>query len=212
MTTLAALHIEGKGTWIAADQMLSGDGLRTGPVQKWTLGPNGYAVGVAGSARTLNVMQEEAGALLAGHPDLGTFTMRLRATLEDHGFVPGIPGGCGPQHWGQIFMVAWPNGLWVFDNSLYGLVIPSGVLWADGSGRDFALAAGHLTQNHPDPMHRVTLAVETASHFDESSGMGVWSKHLVATQPIKASAKVVSHPVPRRKAKTAPGPKRRVAR
>jgi len=195
MTTLVGLHLEGRGTWIAADQMVSGDGIKSGPVQKWTLGPGGYAIGAAGSARTLNLLDDEGDRLMRGNPTPGQVVMRLRAALEHYGFAPGIPGGVGPQIWGQNIILASPVGLWALDQSFFIWPIQSGQLWADGSGRDFAIGAGHMTRDHEDPAYRVVSAVEAASTYDENSGMGVFVHHLTPAQIAPKPVKKLTKPV-----------------
>jgi hypothetical protein len=193
VTTLVGLHIEGRGTWIASDQMISGDGLKSGgPMPKWVLGPGGYAVGVAGHARAVTVLQEGAKRLLGDNPTPGEFVLRVRATLEDHGFVPGVPNGVGPQVWGQSLMLASPLGLWTFDEAFFWWRVPPGLLVADGSGRDFALGASYLSNTSEDPAWRVTVAVEAANAFDEASGMGVFMRHLspdLVAKPTKKPAR-----------------------
>lgn len=176
MTTLVALHIDGKGTWIGSDRMLTGS-VKSEVQSKWAVHPNGFAIGTAGAARALNILEVECDTLLQGRPPPNEFIRRLRAVLEGHGYVPMVESP-GPQIWGQDFLLASPNGIWAIDPALFIHHVPANKLWAEGSGRDYAFGAGYMTEGHEDPLFRVTSALDAAANFDDATGSGAWVAHL----------------------------------
>lgn len=185
MTTLAGLHIPGKGTWIASDSQATSDNLKIGPVGKWVR-RGAWAVGCAGDFKTICVMQGQTDTLLNGATSAGEVVQRLEKLLVTNNFAAGSDGPFGPPIWGQSFLIASDHGLWDVDMSLGLFAVPANTLWAAGSGRDFALGAGFGAAQNPDAAERVRLAIEAAMAFDVMSGHGGWFDHIASETTIPA--------------------------
>lgn len=184
MTTLVGLHCAGQGTWIGADSQTTADNLRMGPVSKWVR-KGRWAVGCAGNLRTLYLMQTESDGLLDGVRSVDEVLRRLERLMANHNYAAATLEPFGPPSWGQSFLIASDEGLWDIDISLSVLPIPSGTLWACGSGRDFALGAGHAAAE-ADPDRRVRAAMDAAITYDVLTGHGMFIDHLV---PIASADK-----------------------
>jgi hypothetical protein len=179
MTTLAGLHIPGQGTWIGADRRITSDNVKLGPVCKWVTRGE-WAIGCAGDYKTLNVLQAEAALVLEATKDPQHIVHRLEKAMVKHNFSAATDGPFGPPAWGQSFLLASPDGLWDLDEQLSVFRVPDETLWATGSGRDFALGAGHAARQDSgsSPADCVRLAIEAALTFDVMSGHGGWFAHL----------------------------------
>lgn len=178
MTTLVGLHCEGQGTWIGADSQTTADNLRMGPVGKWVR-KGRWAVGCAGNLRTLNLMQAETDGLLDGVRSAEEVVRRLERLMNNHNYAAATLEPFGPPAYGQSFMIASDEGLWDIDISLSVLRIPSGTVWATGSGRDFALGAGFACAE-ADPVQRVRVAMQAAMAYDILTGHSIVTDYLTA--------------------------------
>lgn len=177
MTTLAGLHIPDKGTWIGADRRASSEGLKIGPVQKWTRWGD-WAIGCAGDLKTLDLVRAEISLLLDAVRQASDVIPRLERLLVKHNYTAATDGPFGAPAWGQSFLLASNHGLWDIDMQLSLFPVPHDTVWAAGSGRDFALGAGMALDNTHAPEVRVQAALLSAMHYDPMSGHGVWLDHI----------------------------------
>ena len=74
----------------------------------------------------------------------------------------------GPKCYGQEMILATPGKVWSITAELSYIEIPKGLLWADGSGRGYALGAGYAFSGKPEAA--VLVAIEAAINFDKSCG------------------------------------------
>jgi len=172
MTVVCALSGGGE-TWIGSDTQAGSDGTRLLSVEKWAVRGE-WAVGHAGNLRMTNLLREHADTVLADLDGPHEFTLRARRLMEDDGFNSDTEEG--PKIWGQQFVLAHPRGVWSICTGLSVIEIPAGELWADGSGRAFALGAGHVIEDSAEARGRGALSA--AILYDVGCGGDMWMHHL----------------------------------
>lgn len=172
MTVIAAIKA-GKSTWIGSDTLAVNNGTKfcTGP--KWRIA-NGWAVGAAGDLRTHNLIAVYLGDLTGGLVGAFDFTQRMRGLLERDGYNTDKEEG--PAAWGQQIILAHKGGVWSIGTCFSIVEIPEGELWADGSGRAYALGAGHVAKG--TSKQRIASAIEAAMRYDSGCGGEVFMAKL----------------------------------
>lgn len=172
MTIICAMHdSQAECTWIGSDSLVT-DGRTMAPHMpvKWAVG-NGWAVGIAGDLRTVNVFKHYADKLFKDLKSPFEFTLRVRKIFDDEGYETA--DGSGAKNYAQDLILANSKGVWAICSMLSVVDIPSMELWADGSGQRFALgAAGALGSTSPE--NCVRKAIEMAIRYDAGCGGEPW--------------------------------------
>lgn len=170
MTTLVGIHIPGVGTYFGSDRQLTINGMPMGPRIKWVR-HNGWACGVAGHGRTLDLMERFKSDLLEIENPFD-FTENVRAMMGEFDFgSDAAESGLGAPVYGQHFMLASRDGLWDIDMSLCAFKVPDNTLWACGSGQDYALGAAYLAPRlTDDPRDQLREMILAATKYDPSTG------------------------------------------
>jgi ATP-dependent protease HslVU (ClpYQ) peptidase subunit len=183
MSVIVALcSSESKSTWIASDTMVASGNLTLSIGSKWIV-RKPWAVGVAGHLRTINVFQHHADELLRDLPDAYEFTRRARDFLKSDGYGEGTETD-GPSHFGQMLLLACPDTVWTMGADFSVTPLPVDRLWAEGSGRDLAIGAGHALGTVHDGLSDrdvVRHAIETAIAYDSICGGTPWMEELVGS-------------------------------
>lgn len=182
MTTIVGMHVPGRGTFIGSDRQAIINNLRIVGVDKWVQHGE-WAVGATGLMLNLNLIQENASALLSKLTSPRAFAKRLRKLLIDNHVGPekGDDEGCGPniEFWNHSILLASPDGLWDISSEMVCQEIRPNTLWALGSGQAFALGAGRAALEITGvPETAVVAAVTSAIHFDINSGGEPFYAHL----------------------------------
>src|SRR6056297_2370564 len=111
--------------------------------QKWIVG-NGWALGHSGNRSVFNLLDNEFHKLLVDiDPSVWEVSRALKHLFESHGIQKDSEPG--PPSYDQNMIWATPHGVWDIDRCLGYTKMPEGELWAEGSGRSFALGVGHAT-------------------------------------------------------------------
>ncbi len=185
MSVVVALKGLQGGTWIGSDTLYCSGNLKlTGP--KWVV-RQPWAVGVAGHLRSVNTLQHYCDELFrdlsATTSGAYEFTKRARDVLREDGFHENGDNR-GPLDLAQTFVLAHADDVWTIGSDFSISPVSQGVLWAEGSGRELALGAGHaLAAREPGlpPRDIVTGSVGAAIAFDTMCGGEIWVEQLRLT-------------------------------
>lgn len=186
MTTICAVRVPGAGVFIGADSLAVNCGTKMTGVRKWIV-REPWAVGIAGDMRAINVVARDADAIFdpvgaGGPPGAMTVADRIRHALREDGFVPEGGSDGGAQNLVQQMIIAHPGGLWSIGAGFDLVDIPDRMLWADGSGRAFAIGAGRVlmpaSTTEQEVEETVRQAVEVAMQFDNHTGGEVFVQFI----------------------------------
>lgn len=171
MTTICAMREPSVGVWIGADSMVCNTCTRQYGAMKWILSEP-WAIGVAGDLRVINLLEARKDSLLAEPPGAWTLLQRVRDAMLGDGIDPRSMGDePGVRNFGSDFIFAHPGGVWSASGEHSLVEIADGELWADGSGRGFALGAGYLAaRNGESPEACVRSALDAALRYDVHTG------------------------------------------
>lgn len=186
MTTICAMYDPEGGVWIGSDSMASNCGTVMRGVEKWIVRAP-WAVGIAGDMRAINLVNREAEKIFADDPAVMTLVDRIRDVLryDEFGSIDDNDGGA--KNFGQQMILARPGGIWSVGAGFDVVPIPVGELWADGSGRGFALGAGEALRGRGLPRGSVMRrALEAALRYDKNSGGEIFLQ--LVTEPSSAAA------------------------
>lgn len=181
MSIIAALSCSKTGsTWVGSDTMVRSANLRQVVGPKWIV-RQPWAAGVAGHLRTVNLFQQHTAELLENLTTPYEFSLRTRELLKSDGYETMKNDG-GPLQYGQMLMLAHPRAVWAIGADFSVMSLPGDQLWAEGSGRDLALGAGHALLSTGAALGAkdvVRHAVETAIAYDSNCGGSPWLDELV---------------------------------
>ena len=166
-------------TWIASDTMAMSGTLRLDCGAKWIL-HGAWAAGVAGFLRSANLMAENKARLLDGLEGPLDFAERTQQLFRSDGYREERDER-GPGNLGQVMMLATPGSVWIVGGDFSVAEIPHARLWAEGSGREIAIGAGHaLTGQRPalGAAEIVRRAMEATLEFDTTCGGRIWMAEL----------------------------------
>lgn len=173
MTTICAVRVPGAGVFIGADSQAVNCGTKMPGVRKWIV-REPWAVAVAGDMRAINVVARDADTILENPAGAMTVADRVRQALRDDGFVPEGCNDGGAQNLAQQMIIAHPGGVWSLGAGFDVVEVPDRMLWADGSGRGFAIGAGYALMPGADTVDDVEQvvrrALEAAAAFDNHTG------------------------------------------
>lgn len=175
MTVIAAIS-NGTRTCIGSDTIAVNNGtvMHNGP--KWIVAEDlAWAVGHAGCKRTFTLLSQAGSTLFAGCSNEQHMVDRLREIMLGDNY--NTDSYKGPKCFGEQFIIASPSRVWSVSTCLGLLTIPNGELWADGSGRAYALGAGNFGGHH-DHMARLHAALEAAIRYDDGCGEPTWTRGL----------------------------------
>ena len=135
-------------TWIASDTMAMSGNLRLDCGTKWILHGR-WAAGVAGFLRSANLLEEGKARLLDGLDGPMDFADRAQQLFRSDGYREEREER-GPANFGQVLLLATAGQCWIVGGDFSVAQVPPGQLWAEGSGREIAIGAGHaLTRQRP---------------------------------------------------------------
>ncbi|MBW8269288.1 hypothetical protein [Caldovatus aquaticus] len=181
----------GGGTWVGSDTVVCADNIRHAFGPKWVVRAP-WAIGVAGHLRAANVLFRGAETLLEGLSGPDEFALRARALLQADGFRGGAEER-GPLDLAQTLLLARPGGVWAIGADFSILPVPAGTVWAEGSGREVALGAGHALLRAAEAEGRrvdgaavLRHTLETAIALDITCGGEAWIRELA--EPTHARA------------------------
>lgn len=166
-------------TWIASDTMAMSGSLRLDCGAKWIL-HGAWAAGVAGFLRSANLMEENKARLLDGLEGPLDFAERTQQLFRSDGYREERDER-GPGNLGQVMMLATAGAAWIVGGDFSVAAIPTARLWAEGSGREIAIGAGHaLTTQRPalGAAEIVRRAMEAALAYDTTCGGTIWMAEL----------------------------------
>lgn len=136
---------------------------------KW-ISWGGWAVGVSGNMRTLNILEANAKRLF---DDLGSafeFTERLRGVMADHGYeLPPETDDVAPSTKQEIAL-ANNKSIWSICPALS--VFEEGEFYAAGSGAQFGFGAAFAMPSNTSAEQMVRTAINAACEFDIYSSGG----------------------------------------
>ncbi|GHD52559.1 hypothetical protein GCM10017083_28050 [Thalassobaculum fulvum] len=183
MSVIAAMTCSATGaTWIGSDTLMCSATLRQIVGPKW-IRHSPWALGVAGHLRALNLFQHNAAELLGNLDGPFEFAGRARELLKADGFTTETNGNGGPIVYGQMLILARPGAVWAIAADFSVMSLAPDRLWAEGSGRELAVGAGHALVNsgfHLAADDVVRRAVETAIAYETSCGGEAWVDRLTA--------------------------------
>jgi ATP-dependent protease HslVU (ClpYQ) peptidase subunit len=166
MTIIVALHNRGE-TWVGCDGMVSSRGhLFPLSVRKWLFAINDMrAIAACGHSFTRNLMESvwDRDQILAREPIVEVARELRRLMKADD--IKDESDGVAPNQ----FILATRGGVWDIAGDWSVSVIPEGVLWARGSGEDYANGAGHATRGDGGKA-RVLKALEAACEYRGDCG------------------------------------------
>jgi ATP-dependent protease HslVU (ClpYQ) peptidase subunit len=166
MTIIVALQTD-KNTYIGSDTCLvAGDRKLAGNYQKWVVHRN-WAIGFAGCWKVFNIIQLNYRQLLTGLKYPEDFIKKLEVLLNDNNV------GKHEEYtvdYGQNLLLAKKNSLvWHLDPLLAISEIPKDMLWAEGSGAEYAIGCGFALANR-SPEERMERSIEAAKEFCVNCG------------------------------------------
>jgi len=168
MTTLVALMAD-DGVWIGSDtRMSAGNIIMPCEANKWVTGqfPD-HAIATGGCAYTGEIIARRFLQACDAVEKVDAFRVMedVRKAVRDAGEYRqrGEDEKCDCSG-----LLVWRKKLYDFSGTLWPSPIAPGVLWARGSGMDFAIGAGHALKDSP-PRVRIERALETACVFDGAS-------------------------------------------
>ena len=172
MTTIAAIHIPGKGTVIGADSRITtGNNMAHVPVAFGKVIALGrWAVAVSGELRTMNLLDLSREAVLGGLEDVRELPARLVGMMKNNDYEADIRGGGSNPHYHNQFVVANDAGAWRINGCMSLESAEEGLVIAGGSGFEYAVGADFAIRSNQNPRHRVRSAIEAGCRFDTYSG------------------------------------------
>lgn len=176
MSVILALCTGPRGpTWIASDTMAMSGTLRLDCGAKWIV-HGSWAAGVAGYLRSANLMEESKARLLDGLEGPGDFVDRAQQMFRADGYREERDER-GPANLGQAMLLATAGGAWIIGGDFSVAGLAHGEVWAEGSGREIAIGAGHaLTRLRPalPAGEIVRRAMDAAMAIDTTCGGHAW--------------------------------------
>lgn len=166
MTVIAAVQDpESNCTWIGADSMTNYAGTCLYTTQKWVTW-NGWGIASAGDHRTNSLLLEHVDRILGEASTHFEVAENVRSMLQEDGYNQDHEEGA--QSFGQQMIIANHDGVWAVSPSFALIDIKPGELWADGSGRAFALGAAYSVK--AGPREKIEAAIDAAIRYDDSCG------------------------------------------
>ena len=178
MTIIAALHDAERGeTWIGSDTHSHAFGVRRDCGPKW-IAADGWAIGVAGDLRTINILRERRSQIFSGLSSPFEMTERLRSLLPEFGYDIKAADSEAPPTSGQDFLLAHASGIWTIGQCF--AVNDVSPFFADGTGFRLSLGAMHALYNagEEDPAKILRAALAAAIQYDTGCGGEAWLQKL----------------------------------
>lgn len=171
MTIICAMREPGRGVWIGGDTLAINCDTKQYGVKKWIVSEP-WAVGVAGQLHAINLLEAHKDALLNDLAGAWDLAGRIRHLMGEEGYSPGQDqeGRGGSPSFGSCFIFAHPGGVWAIGPDFSIIEVQDGELWADGSGRAYALGAGYALNSDANPEERVRAALDAAMRYSDSCG------------------------------------------
>ena len=171
MTTIAALHIPGRGTVIGADTQytMGNRAAFLSPKAGKIITYGNWAIASSGYIRSTNLLRLHAKALFDDLGDLNELPDKITGLLEAHRYASDCEE-CSLPNYDISFVVANETGAWFIDPTMGLIDIEDNTLCSSGSGSDYALAADYLLRGKSSPIERVLKSLETSCALDSGSG------------------------------------------
>lgn len=170
MTIITALASGGRVCFGYNDGHTCGDSPMPGKGCPWVkLGP--WMLGLSGSSWTFNVIQRHAHAFENKSSSAADVVFELRSILDEHRLGRRDDDEVTDHYGIWCILINAAGEIWDIDERLAFSRIPDNVLWARGSGTDYALGADFvLSKQNVCIETRVKTATEAAIAFDLYSG------------------------------------------
>lgn len=177
MTVIVALRQHGE-TWIGADSQRSFGNIRVTPVQKLVIFGD-MALGSAGYERTQALVRRNVGKVFADS-DPFLIGQRIRDLVKEDGYQGGLGRDehNGPLGYGCDMILATQAGVFFFAEDFTPTEIPTGTLWAAGSGMEYAIGAGNALDFNFSAEQRIKSALGVACRFDKGCGTPIVTYRL----------------------------------
>lgn len=168
MTIICALHDAASNeVWLGSNsQHTLGDIVSPGPSDPW-MQFGDWVIALSGEAVHTDILEIEAERFPAHESHPTHFIRFLKQTYQDYEI------GRKEDNWASNSYEVWglivhrDGRIWDIDSHLALSTIPSGHLWARGSGMEYALGADYaLNDQNADARIRVEQAVAAAIHYD----------------------------------------------
>jgi hypothetical protein len=126
-----------------------------------------WALGVSGSSGIFNVIRHHAADLVIDKASAADIIFKLRRILIEYGFGHRDDGEPEDRYGIWCILVNIDGEIWDVDDKLAYSSIPEGILWARGSGMDYALGADFVSSKQGlAPEVRIRVATDAAIALD----------------------------------------------
>jgi hypothetical protein len=183
MTILVALHDPIYGTVIGSDTQYTSVGNKMCiPGGKWVFA-NGWAIGVCGEMKFLNIIRENAEAVLLHNVSPLSISYALFEMFGDAGYTfkstedDAVDGGF--QMVAGSFLLANSEATWEIESNGAVFHGTPGQMQAAGSGTHYALGGFHASEGF-DGIVRVRRALKAAMFYEPTCGGDVWMASVQA--------------------------------
>jgi ATP-dependent protease HslVU (ClpYQ) peptidase subunit len=177
MTIICALHDQGE-TWIGCDSRGVLNDIPMDNMRKWVLA-DGWWIGVAGHARTLDLVLHRSQDLVKDINGPHDFTRNLLDFFAEHGFSKR-EGDARPPSYGNWFILVRGDQIWSINECMAVTNIFDGQFWADGSGQLLAMGAAYalMTEENVSPKEVVRESMAAAVELDINCGGKLWTRKV----------------------------------
>jgi ATP-dependent protease HslVU (ClpYQ) peptidase subunit len=166
MTIITALN-DGQDTWLGYNDSLTiGDTIIQSTLNPW-LRFNDWALGISGEPAQQNVLEHKKKNLLeAGNEPLGVIEA-MRDIFSEYNHSVDEVDEAAPSYGIWCILAHKNGGIWDVASRLAITQIPENMLWARGSGTDYALGADSALQGLSlCAEERITKATQAAIDCD----------------------------------------------
>lgn len=181
MSVLIAVHIPGKGSYVAADRRIICGADIMPDMKKFVCVENKMIIGWVGPTHALSAIKHNIAEVIEG---AGQDDIEHRAWVIGQNVVKLLDksmhkyGDSGAFKYGGEMIIAFPTGIVHMGmDSTPGIVAPNR-LSAVGSGADIALGAWSVLPEDMDPVERITRAAALPSRFITSCDAQIDHAHL----------------------------------
>ena len=158
MTTICVYCSATGSTVIGSDLLAAcGSGVPSSGEPKW-IRHNDWALGYTGELRAGNILRHHADIILK-YDNPYEITEAMRRLFGEHGFDSKPDNGDSAPAYASSFILAGPGKAWDICGQLSYQPIEEGIVWARGSGSQYAMGAGTTLSNRgwgPEKSYRAS--------------------------------------------------------
>lgn len=193
MTTIVGYHTEDK-CYMVGDTLITAGDTVIGHSEK-VFSANGWAIGLCGYARGLNVIEDHLEDITHGADNVSAVVERIIYLLENDGWTHPADDEGGPQGYPVDLIIGHSTGLWTVNGCTGNIVSHKNDYTAIGSGRAYALGAlnfAYEVRSFIDVVsveERIVCALDAATQHDlHTAGLGKLHT-LLSPAPKKRASK-----------------------